>query len=183
MEETKIKILLTKKQELFCRHYVKNGHNGTKAAISAGYSKKIANRIAAENMTKPVISAFIKKLEEPVIKKLEITEDWVLSKLKNFSDVQITDFFEIDFKTNTIQLKDFSKISPDKIAAIESIKETKNGIEIKLVDKRASVVDIGKHLGMFKEQIEGNFNHNHIHKVYVIPAFNSNVDSTSTNPG
>ena len=48
----------------------------------------------------------------------------------------------------------------------------------KLVGKRASVVDIGKHFGMFKDIVEGNIQHQNLHKVYVVPAFSDdNVDS------
>ena len=57
---------LSKKQEMFCRYYVSNGHNATKAAISAGYKKKNARSTSSENLTKPNIQAFIEKLEQPV---------------------------------------------------------------------------------------------------------------------
>ena len=165
---------LTKKQDFFCRNYVSNGHNGTKAAIDAGYSTNTAKQIATENLSKPYINERIKELEQPVIEKLELDENWVISKLKSFSDTLITDFFEI--KNGNIELKDLSELPKEKIAAIESIKQTKHGIEIKLVDKKGSTVDIGKHLGMFKEQVEGNINHTHNHKVYVVPTFGGGVD-------
>lgn len=143
---------LTDKQELFCRFYVANGHNVTKAAIDAGYSPKTAYATGSENMSKPDILARIKELEEPVLKELEITTEWVISKLKTFSEAKITDYFEI--KDGDIRLKDFSQLTPEQIDAIESIKNTANGIEIKLVDKKGSVVDIGKHLGTFSEKAE-----------------------------
>lgn len=170
-------IKLTKKQEFFCRNYVSNGHNGTQAAISAGYSEKRAKEMAYENLTKPHLVEFIKKLEQPIIEKLEIDENWVITKLKNYSDVLITDFFEIK-EGGYIELKNLSTIPSEKLSAIEEIQQMKDGkIKIKLVDKRACVVDLGKHLGMFKEHLEGNINHNHSHKVYVIPAFDPNATS------
>jgi phage terminase small subunit len=46
---------LTYKQLAFCREYVKNGYNGTQAAIKAGYSEKCAEIIAFENLRKPNI--------------------------------------------------------------------------------------------------------------------------------
>jgi phage terminase small subunit len=154
MKESEITpdIKLTKKQEMFCRHYVSNGHNGTQAAISAGYSKKTARQIATKMLSKVYIQEFIKTLEEPVIEKLGLDENWVLTKLKNFSEADITDFFEII--RGKVTLKDFSKIPKEKIAAIESIKQTRNGIEIKLVDKKSSVIDIGRNKGMFKDVLE-----------------------------
>lgn len=49
---------LTLKQQRFADEYIISG-NATQAAIKAGYSKRTANRMAAENMTKPVIKAYI----------------------------------------------------------------------------------------------------------------------------
>ena len=49
---------LTLKQKRFADEYIISG-NATQAAIKAGYSKKTANRTAAENMSKPVIKAYI----------------------------------------------------------------------------------------------------------------------------
>lgn len=49
---------LTAKQQRFCDEYLID-LNATQAAIRAGYSKKTANRIATENLSKPVIKDFI----------------------------------------------------------------------------------------------------------------------------
>lgn len=50
---------LTPKQKAFADEYIRNGGNATKAAITAGYSKKTAKDIGAENLSKPNISAYI----------------------------------------------------------------------------------------------------------------------------
>lgn len=49
---------MTEKQKRFCDFYIETG-NATQAAIKAGYSKKTANRIATENLSKPVIKQYI----------------------------------------------------------------------------------------------------------------------------
>ena len=55
---------LTVKQQRFIEEYMID-HNATQAAIRAGYSKKTAHRIGAENMQKPAIVTLIdSKLEE-----------------------------------------------------------------------------------------------------------------------
>jgi len=172
---------LTKKQEMFCRHYAQNGHNRTVAAISAGYSIKSAKDAAYKNFKKPHIVEFLNELEKPVMDKLGLDENWVLTKLKNFSDVNITDFFDFDPQANKIQLKDLREMPVEKTAAIKSLKETKYGINIKLVDKRACVVNIGKHLGMFKEQAEDNFNYNNLPMVFVVPAIDIDEDDERAN--
>lgn len=162
---------LTTKMYFFSRYYVSNGHNGADAARRAGYkgNDHQLSVIADQNLSKLGIKSLIQELEQPVLEKLKVDENWVLSNLKNFADAKITDYFEI--KGNSMVLKDFSKLTEDQIRAIESIEETRNGWKIKLVDKKSSVVDIGRTLGMFKDAIEGTVNHEHTHKVYVIPAF------------
>lgn len=49
---------LTLKQKKFADEYIISG-NATEAARKAGYSKKTANRIATENLSKPVIKSYI----------------------------------------------------------------------------------------------------------------------------
>ena len=60
---------LTIKQQRFADEYIISG-NATEAAIKAGYSKKTANRIATENLSKLVIKSYIdERLKELSDKK------------------------------------------------------------------------------------------------------------------
>lgn len=54
---------MTAKQRLFCDEYIID-FNATQAAIRAGYSKKTAGAMGAENLTKPVIQECIKQRTE-----------------------------------------------------------------------------------------------------------------------
>ena len=51
---------MTAKQKRFCDEYLID-LNATQAAIRAGYSKKAAQAIGAENLTKPVIKQYIEQ--------------------------------------------------------------------------------------------------------------------------
>ena len=51
---------LTIKQKKFADEYIKTG-NATQSAINAGYSKKTARQVGAENLTKPNIKSYIDK--------------------------------------------------------------------------------------------------------------------------
>ena len=51
---------LTPKQKRFCEEYLKSG-NATEAAKKAGYKETSCRVIAAENLSKPAISAYIKR--------------------------------------------------------------------------------------------------------------------------
>lgn len=57
---------LTEKQKRFADEYIRCG-NATEAARLAGYSDKTANRMGAENLSKPVIKAYI----DNALEKLE----------------------------------------------------------------------------------------------------------------
>lgn len=71
---------LTDKMKRFCDEYLID-LNGTQAAIRAGYSKKTANRIATENLSKPVIQEYLAKKMEEKEKTLIATQDEVLKYL------------------------------------------------------------------------------------------------------
>ena len=61
---------MTLKQQRFADEYIISG-NATDAAVKAGYSKKTANRIATENLSKLVIQTYIdEKLKELSDKKV-----------------------------------------------------------------------------------------------------------------
>ena len=53
-------VKMTAKQQRFCDEYLLD-MNATQAAIRAGYSEKSARVIAAENLTKPNIKAYVEK--------------------------------------------------------------------------------------------------------------------------
>lgn len=57
---------LTPKQKAFADNYIENGGNATAAAVSAGYSKKTARFIAAENLTKPNILAYLAERQKQI---------------------------------------------------------------------------------------------------------------------
>lgn len=170
MDEEKLtkELGLTKKQDLFCRNYVANGHNGTEAAISAGYSKHTAKQIATENLSKLYLVEFINTLEKPIKDKLGLDKNWVLTRLKRYSEANITDFFEIKtqdiavgkgdkkrtLSIQSIHLKDLNALPKEMTDCIQEISQTQAGIRLKLVGKRESVVDVGRTFAMFTDRTE-----------------------------
>lgn len=76
---------LTQKQRRFCEEYLID-LNATQAAIRSGYSENTAQAIGSENLTKPLIVAFIKQKQEELSEKTSITTEWVIKRLKEISD-------------------------------------------------------------------------------------------------
>jgi len=70
---------LNPKQTLFCQEYLVD-LNATQAAIRAGYSKKTAQRMGSENLSKPLIAEFIQQAMDKRSKKVEINAEWVLTQ-------------------------------------------------------------------------------------------------------
>ena len=56
--------------------------NGAQAAIRSGYSPRTANRIASENLTKPLIIAALQKAMSERAQRTETQADWVIEQLK-----------------------------------------------------------------------------------------------------
>lgn len=165
---------LTAKQRAFVREYLVD-LNATQAAIRAGYSEKTANEIGAENLAKPSIRSAIDAAMKKRADRTDITADRVLKELAKigFADIRkaikwqgtlVTEEDNPDggdiaviksVVTNNVQLISSEDIDDETAAAISEISQNSNGgIKLKLHDKRAALVDIGKHLGMFKDDAD-----------------------------
>jgi hypothetical protein len=181
---------LNARQKLFCEIYVKNGYNGKEAVLKSGFkcSENNAVSTAKKLLSLEKVKKYIAVLQEPIFEELGIDEEWVQRKLKNFSEAVITDFFELVFdedgKPSDLRLKDLTLLPRETVAAIDSIKKTTRGFEIKLVDRRACVVDLGKAIGLFKDGAGGEVNvynqQNQGGSVFVLPEFQ--VDQVSKSP-
>lgn len=58
------------------------------------------------------------------------------------------------FYVTTVEMVDSGDLDDDTAAAVAEVAQTKEGVRIKLHDKKGALVDIGKHLGMFTDKIE-----------------------------
>ncbi|WP_173911059.1 terminase small subunit [Acinetobacter sp. Marseille-Q1618] len=152
---------LTAKQQCFIEEYLID-LNATQAAIRAGYSAKTAYS-KGQLLTK-MLSTQITEAQGNRSKRTQITQDMVLNELAKIGFSNMLDYVSV---TNGGDLvPDFSAITRDQAAAIgevtieeytegrgddaQNVKRTK----FKLSDKRAALVDMGRHLGMFKDKVE-----------------------------
>ena len=156
---------LTAKQQRFVDEYLTD-LNATQAAIRAGYSEKTARSISNENMTKPDIQAAIAKGMQARSGRTEITQDMVLRELAKigFSDIRKvvrwgeTQVRMIDGEDDGpedmvpyhgLALIDSTEIDDNTAGAIAEVSQGRDGLKVKLHDKKGALVDIGRHLGMF----------------------------------
>lgn len=85
----------TEKQQLFIKEFLVD-LNATQAAIRAGYSKKTANRIASENLSKPDIQEAIATAMQARNERVEIGADYVLKRLLEIDRMSIADILQDD---------------------------------------------------------------------------------------
>ena len=134
---------MTEKQKRFVEEYLID-LNATQAAIRAGYSSKNADKIGHELLGKTRVSEAISKAMAERSRRTGINQDRVLQELARIGFAKITDVVDPD--------------TEDDLACIQSLKIKPNEFgterEVKLYDKKSALVDIGKHLGMFKERVE-----------------------------
>ena len=95
---------LTEKQKRFADEYLTD-LNATQAAIRAGYSRKTANRIASENLSKLDIQKYIQERLKERQERAEITQDMIVDELGKlgFADIE-TEFLKPSDKIKALEL-------------------------------------------------------------------------------
>lgn len=144
---------LTHKQQRFCDEYMID-LNATQAAIRSGYSKKTASRIGQENLYKPVIAQEIKRRQDELAKKAEITQEMIIRELARVAFSDLGDYLVYDSDGNVIPHPS-DKVDTAPISAVTS-KPGAFGHEFKfkLHDKIAALKLLGQHIGMFTDRVE-----------------------------
>ena len=145
---------LTPKQQRFVEEYLVD-LNATQAAIRAGYSKRTARQVGAENLTKPVIAEAPGKALEKRSQRTEITQDRVLRELAAiaFSDPRKP----FDEAGNLRPIGELDEETASALAGVDV--ETIAGsaaitAKIKRWDKPKALELLGRHLGMFPTKVE-----------------------------
>lgn len=152
--------LANARHELFAQEIV-GGKTPLDAYVAAGFKPDAGNpsRLAA----RPEVKARIEDLLAGAAEKVEITKARVLAELGKIGFADIRKMF-----TDEGHLRRIEELDDDAAACLSAVEvitrrvpgsdrddpEYENVSKIKLWDKRAALVDIGKHLGMFTEKVE-----------------------------
>ncbi len=145
---------LTPKQALFAREYLCD-LNATQAAIRAGYSKKSAAIIGHENQRKPNIAAMIQQGRERREAELDFKAVDVLRELAKIGFSNMADYTRVT--ENGDLVLDTSTLTRDQMAVISEVGyDAAGNPKIKLADKRAALVDLGRHFKLFTDMVEGS---------------------------
>lgn len=176
---------LTEKQEKFCDEYIKLG-NAKEAAINAGYSKRTAKSIGAENLTKPDLKKYIDErmaqlaserimsaqeiLERlSLIASAEITETVVVANAEGYSEVEKPP----DFKVQIQAMKELLKRYPgnDKLLEQQLRKLT---AEADTAESKAKILENAA------DKLEGNVKNNELLQALANPELATNIEDDLT---
>lgn len=139
---------LTNKQRAFVNEYIQCW-NATEAARRAGYSEKTARSIGSENLTKPDIKQEI----DERIAEMAMGANEALHRLSDMARASIEDFVDINPNITNAVFLNFDKARQGgKLHLIKKLKYNSNGFpEIELHDAQAALIQIARHLGLFKD--------------------------------
>lgn len=161
------------KHELFAQGLA-NGEDVGKAYEAAGFKKNDGNarRFKQNEAIRKRVEALLSERQqfqakaiEVAIEKTGISIGKVLEELARIGFSNIADYVDTSGDHPSIRLCDVPR---DKLAALseittETVFERTNSkgaptevrrVKIKLWDKKGALVDIGRHLGMFKDRVE-----------------------------
>ncbi len=154
-------VLKNPKHEKFAQELAM-GKTADNAYVLAGFKEHRSN--AARLSANEHIAARVEEILSKAAKKVGITIERVLDELAKLGFSNMLDYTTVG--SNGDPFVDLSQLSRDKASAIQEItvedftdgrgEDTRDvkRIKFKLYDKRAALVDLGKHLGMFKEKVE-----------------------------
>jgi phage terminase small subunit len=164
---------LSPKHEAFVQAYVSRAMNGTKAYRAVYPSIKsddVAGAAAARLLGNVRVQARIAEIMRAGAERAEVTVEQVVRELKliGFSDIRKVVSWRNELVTRTekgedgepvmmprVTIVDADKISDEAAAAVAEVSQTVNGaLRVKLHDKHAALVSIGKHLGMFVGRVQ-----------------------------
>jgi phage terminase small subunit len=154
---------LTPKQNRFVLEYLANGMNATKAAISAGYSKRTAASIGEENLRKPEIAKRLSEKVGIVMAKLDFSVDRVMQEIARLAFFDVAKLFEDDGSLKRI--KDIDEDTRSVIAGLE-VTEIFDGAQgeqrhviglmkkVKLSDRRAALDMLMRYHALYQDKVE-----------------------------
>ncbi|MGB7842519.1 MAG: terminase small subunit [Salinimicrobium sp.] len=172
---------LTKQQEIFAKEYVKLDDASAAFRIAYNTSKWKDNSVhvrASQLLNTAKVQLRVKELQkmtaEVAKKEFQIDSKELLGHLNILRKARIdeyVDFVEIEMvigldpetgeevkkSERVLQFKPFDELTEEQLMCIESIKEGRNGIELKLHGKDWTIEKIAKHIGFYEKHNEQKY--------------------------
>lgn len=178
------KAKLTPKQEAFVRAYLEtsNASEAYRRAydVAPDCKPNTIEKRACELLKNGKVAGRLEVLQAEIARRHDITVDKIIRELALIGFANMLDY--VKTQEDGSAYVDLSKLTRDQAAAIsEIVSETYlegkgdearpvKRTKFKLSDKRAALVDLGKHLGMFPQQVNVTGNHQHHHTAEPVSA-------------
>ena len=168
---------LTPRQERFVQEYLID-LNATQAAIRAGYAPKTANREGSRLLSNAVIASAVQKGRAKMAERAQIDQDWVLRQWQAIAEADPRDLVQYlrgpcpdcwdepheepspscakcgGHGKGHVVLTDTRRLSPAAAKLYAGVQLGREGIKVNMRDQDAALVNIARHLGMFKDSLE-----------------------------
>ena len=170
-------IKLTKKQEIFAKEYVKRDDASAAYRIAYSTSKmkdstinnnaykllqnnEVATRVRElQKIAAEIAEKEFKTDSKELLKHLTILRKSRIDEYVDFVEIEVPYFDEDEDGERVerikiervLQFKTFDRLTEEQLMCIESIKDTRNGIELKLHGKDWTIEKIAKHIGFYEK--------------------------------
>jgi phage terminase small subunit len=152
---------ITPKQRMFAAYYVLYG-DASKAAREAGYSKKTAYSIGAENLRKPQVKALVEKGQQRQLARSEAKTDAACDAMRTLAYTDRTLMF--DSHCNLLPLDQWPQALKDCVEGIEVIiKNVEAGdghtdrvVKVKLSSKLDALREVARMEGRYPKATESD---------------------------
>ena len=137
--------------------------NATQAAIRAGYSARTSKQQGSRLLTNVDLQEAVAELVRQRSERAKVTADQVVAELAKMGFANMMDYMRIG--DNGDPFVDLSALTRDQAAGLVhfEVEDFKDGrgedardvrrVKIKLNDKVRPLIELGKHLGLFKGEI------------------------------
>jgi phage terminase small subunit len=160
---------LNPKQERFVAEYLVD-LNASQAAIRAGYNQRWAKNHGYRLLRTGSVARAVATAQADLAVKIGVTVERIVTELARigFADIRdVVQWRSVPAASDTgagetnaraisvVEVKNADELTPDAAAAIAELSlQPSGGVRVRLHDKRAALVDLGKHLGMFAARRE-----------------------------
>lgn len=154
--------VLTPRQRRFCEEYIID-LNASAAARRAGYSAETAQEQSSRLLSNVMLRAEIERLQTQRAERTEVTADEVVLELRRLAFANMLDYITI--QDDGSYVINFSMLNRAKAAAVREVTvetytegrgddaQAVKRVKFALADKKAALELLGKHLGMFPNQL------------------------------
>lgn len=152
--------MITDKQRAFVDEYLidLNATRAYKAVYKSCKKDETARVNGSRLLTNANVAAYLAQRQRDIQRRTEVTQDKVVQELAAIAFADIADYVQVKAYDDLpiVEIIPTEEVPRDKRAAIASIKQGNNGIEVKLHNKLDALDKLGRHLGMFKGDNMGN---------------------------